>query len=681
MKLKRNNNRLTLLALLLMAGVAVSAQPAVNMKFGKPTKEELEMTVYTPDSTADAVVLCRLTDVGYTVLPTGYIVDYKEKYRIKVLKPSGVKYANVVIPYIKEKFGKSNIKGSKFALRTSAIEIGTTNSYFDDATGSMMEDAAGNFNNESVEDVKAVAYNMENGKMVKSSLKSREVVREELDEQHFQAKFTIPDVKVGTVIEYEYTLHSQLFYLLHDWYAQCEIPVLYARLDLDIPKYLIFNVEEHGIQRLTCQCVQGTLRYKLESDALAAPVTVGTNHYICVGNQLKAMPKDSYVWNIQDHCAGITAELKSYSLRGTLPLDYAKNWEQIDQMILDDPDLGKHLNDRSPLSDELNAAKIADIADERERIAAVYQLVMNHVKWNGKYDMWPAPVSETLDKKTGTNADINLLLIQSMNAVGLNAAPVVLRTRTDGLLPHNFPSLRKLSSNVVGVTLTGGSVVCIDASSSNGYLNVLNEPLLVERARLVAKGKKSQLLNLQKLQKSQASTIINAKLSADGTLSGKQTTKYEGLAAAQYRQKAGISEFAPEANEEREFTLKGEVVDGKILVCPFPAPPITENPFMASSRLMPVEFPCIQTQRIVINIELPEGYTMETKPVNTIVSTPDKGLDGRFVTSVSDTKAHVQYVFNVNKLSHSEKNYTDLRQIFDMFMQYCNDKLVFKKTE
>ena len=51
----------------------------VNMKFGKPTKEELQMTVYEPEPEAEAVVLCRLTDVEYTVQMTSYLVDYHEK--------------------------------------------------------------------------------------------------------------------------------------------------------------------------------------------------------------------------------------------------------------------------------------------------------------------------------------------------------------------------------------------------------------------------------------------------------------------------------------------------------------------------------------------------------------------------------------------------------------------------
>ena len=91
----------TLLSLIIMATscLTMSAQGDVNLKFGKPTQQELQMTVYEPDPEADAVVLCRLSDVNYTVQRNSYLVDYHEKWRIKVLKPSGARFAKVVVPY------------------------------------------------------------------------------------------------------------------------------------------------------------------------------------------------------------------------------------------------------------------------------------------------------------------------------------------------------------------------------------------------------------------------------------------------------------------------------------------------------------------------------------------------------------------------------------------------------
>ena len=662
------------LILLAWAGTTAMAQD-VNMKFGKPTKEELQMTTYAADPAAEAVVLCRLTDVVYTVQTSGYLVDYFEKIRIKVLKPEGERLAHVVLPYLKNQ-SADTVGGSKFSLRSSSIEIGSANSYFENQNGSMLENALGNYSDESIEDLKVTTFNLENGKTTKSTLKKGDIIRKEIDKQHHQIEFTAPDVKAGSVIEIEYCVHSELFWQLRDWFAQREIPVVYAKLDMDIPNYLIFNIEEHGIQRLVCTCTQGTMRYKLESDPLAAPTVINTNHYICVGRNLTAMPKDDYVWCSDDHCAGITAELKQYSLRGTMLLDYAKTWEQIDQMLLEDADLGKQLDNHSPLAQELKDAKIEEMASEMQRAAAVYQLVMSKVNWDGTYKMWPANTSETLKKHSGSNADINMLLIQSLREVGLGAAPVVLRTRNEGLLPHNFPSITKLSSFVVAVIPSAGSTFYVDASSKNGYLNVLAEPLLVEKARLVQKGKKSQWVNLQKLSKSQKSTIIDAVLGADGKLSGKQTTRYEGLAAMKYRQEKGINDFAADVTEEKDIEIQGEVNDGVISFCPYSQP--VENPFKAETRKMPVEFGSLGTEKVVMNIALPQGKTFVGEPRNTVITTQDKGLEGRIFTTPSEGKVQMSSQFSINKLSHSEKNYADLRQIFDMLAAFTSEKMTVK---
>ena len=51
--------------------LTVTAQQTVNMKIGKPTEEELQMTTYAPDSSAEAVVLCRLTTVEYIIQENG----------------------------------------------------------------------------------------------------------------------------------------------------------------------------------------------------------------------------------------------------------------------------------------------------------------------------------------------------------------------------------------------------------------------------------------------------------------------------------------------------------------------------------------------------------------------------------------------------------------------------------
>jgi hypothetical protein len=489
-------NLLQLFVLLFWPACMMMAQDKVNMKFGKPTKEEMQMTTYEAEPDAEAVVLCRLTDVEYSIQQTGYLVDYREKVRIKVLKPSGVRYAKVVIPFLKNTPIDNRNSSSKKVLKVDATDNNSVSSSFEEQAGAMTTADLDRYSEESVEDVKATAYNLQGSKVVKSVLKKGAFVETKIDDQHYQVEFTVPDVKEGTVIEYEYTLHSELFWLLHDWFAQCEIPVVYAKLDMNIPRYLLFNLEEHGVQRLMTSCESGTMRFKLESDPLAAQTVVPSNHYISVGRNLKGMKQGNGVWSMQDNCAGITALLKHYSMRGAAVVDYTRTWEQIDEMVLKSDDLGKQLQEHSPLAAELKEAKIEEIADMRQRAEAVAKLVLSKVEWNGRYEMSPANTEETLKNGGGSNVDINMLLLQSLQDVGLNVAPVMLRMRNQGVLTMDYPSVQKYTTFIVGVVLPQGNLY-LDASSADGHFNALPELLQVEKARLVLKDKRCQWVKLK----------------------------------------------------------------------------------------------------------------------------------------------------------------------------------------
>ena len=476
----KSNNIFAAAILAVFFCLSATAKDAVNTKFGKPTKEELTMTTYAPDPDAEAVVLCRLTDVEYSVQTDGYLVDYHEKIRIKVLKPEGAKYAQVTIPYYVVPQDKDKLYTSQMALRPQHIDINGAVTYDEGASRSISTNIATNYIHESIEEVKATAYNMEGSKTTKSKFKG-EVALEQLDDETWQARFTIPDVRQGTVIEYEYTRHSELFYRLHDWQAQQEIPVAYARLTVTIPRHLLFNFEQHGSQQLVAKQESSSMIYKLVSDPLAAPTTVMAYRYIFTGQDLKGAPNDPNVC-LADYFTGVTAEVSSFGLRSTPPADYANTWEHVDQVLMADDNLGKMIEDHSPLREQLQAENIQTIANEQERAAAVCRLVFSHVKWNGKYAMWARNAQETLQQGGGNSADINMLLMQTLREAGLKVNPVVMRPRNLGALPLTFPTISKLTNYVVGVKTRNAGTVYVDASSPEGKLNTLPEQLQVERA-------------------------------------------------------------------------------------------------------------------------------------------------------------------------------------------------------
>ena len=104
-----------------------------NLKFGKPADWEMKMTEYPDDNEANAVVLCSLTDVRYDFINGDFRIFYEYKTRIKILKPEGKDEADVSIYYIDQE--------NNHSMR------------------------------ETITGLKASAYNMENGKVVKTKTK------------------------------------------------------------------------------------------------------------------------------------------------------------------------------------------------------------------------------------------------------------------------------------------------------------------------------------------------------------------------------------------------------------------------------------------------------------------------------------------------------------------------------
>lgn len=73
---------------------ATTATIEPNLKYGKPSKEELSLTSYAPDTTATAIYLFHQGQSDF-VYHDGFQLTTEHWVRIKILKPQGVSYADV----------------------------------------------------------------------------------------------------------------------------------------------------------------------------------------------------------------------------------------------------------------------------------------------------------------------------------------------------------------------------------------------------------------------------------------------------------------------------------------------------------------------------------------------------------------------------------------------------------
>ena len=659
--MKRTMMYIMLLAISMIAN-AQDIEP--NLKWGKPTDQELQMAEYALDKEADAVVLYHKTDVSYQFTNNDFRVIYRVNTRLKVLKPEGKRVADGQIAYLENETNRTR--------------------------------------REIVTGLKATAYNMEDGKLVKTKMERSMTSEERLDKNQMVMKFSVPQVKVGTVIEIEYRIDSDYYGNIRDWYAQRDIPVLYTCYELSIPEWFTFNIEETGMNHM---------EKKENSEPMTLLFSGGTENILTniktfVGRNLPALKDDDFVWHAADYGDKVTAELAGIFIPGSVYKSYTSTWDDIDNQLLSDEDFGGRLKRNSPLKDEIIAAGIPDISDKKERIAAVWKLLKSKVRWNGDYAFWGKSASKILKEGTGTNADINFLLINMLQDAGIESTPVVMRTRDSGILPLSHSSLKYLNTFVVGIPMTDSGMAYLDGSAEDGYLNVLPAKLLVTRARVVQKTGADLWVNLQANARGRETAIVQAQLSTDGQLKGQKSTMLvEEAAAAKRRvwrlakdsteliqkmqERDGIEiqsyrlegrhDFSPTVKEEMTFTKQCDVAGDMIYLNPLVFIPQHESPFTTAERILPIEFPYNQSETQNVIITLPEGYVVEEAPKPIIIKFD--GATARIICNVNGNQLSVQYQMNISQTFYASTQYQDLKAFFDSVVESNKHILTIKKAQ
>ena len=183
---------ITLLLLFVSSVIILSAQE-LTTQYGKVTKDEVTMTTYQKDTTASAVTLYKNVDARYVYNVDDFGIDYYYETKIKGLKSEGKEYGTVVIPF-----------------------------YDNEKSGAKKE---------LVSRIEAYAYNMENGKIIKTKMDKSYIFKERITPYYKQIKFSILAVKEGTVIENKYLLTSEFPPQIEECVFQQDIPVIYSNYE------------------------------------------------------------------------------------------------------------------------------------------------------------------------------------------------------------------------------------------------------------------------------------------------------------------------------------------------------------------------------------------------------------------------------------------------------------------
>jgi hypothetical protein len=647
-----------LAVLFLMTQALITAQ---DYKFGKVSKEELEETFYSLDSTADATYLFKKRRTYYNfVVNDGFklVTEYHE--RIKIYTKDGFEMATKSIPYYAPEYGGK----------------------------------------ESVFSIKGYTFNLEDGKVKKEKLATNSIFRETISKYRSVKKITMPKIKEGCIIELRYKIMSPYIQSIADLKFQYQIPVKKLNYQVEIPEYFVFNKKNTGYQYLEMRT-----EYK---NGRIGETDYKINVFKFNEKNIPALKNDEpFVSSIKNYRAGMKfeiAERNFISIGGDFK-SFSNSWASVSKQIYKASSFGGELNKSSYYKEDLQ--KILETnKSEAEKLVAIFQFVKGKVKWNEYYGIYSDKgVKKAYKERSGNVADINLMLTSMLRAAGLNADPVLVSTRTNGV--PIFPTLNGFNYVISSVELSAGNVVLLDATEPYCAPNILPARDLNWNGRRITKEGNSSWIKLTSSKLALEENNITASISDDMIVNGISRTKFGNLSALTYRKNHNhLTEETTITNLEEEdkieiegFRLSNEKligkpvtrllqfssedlvenINGKLYLEPLLFLSQHKNPFKLKDRKFPVDFITPWKDKNAVSIEIPEGYKVESVPDNLAIDLPENLGIFRYQIIQKENRIGTISILQFNNAIITPKYYAALKDFYRQLVEKQSEKIVLVK--
>ncbi|MBL7885503.1 MAG: DUF3857 domain-containing protein [Flavobacterium sp.] len=643
---------------------------AQKYELGEVTKEELLEKKHPADTSAVAAILFKKAKTTFTLSDEdGFFCNTEFLIKIKIYKKQGLDWANFEIPFY----------------------VG-----FDEV------------NDEMVTVSKAFTYNLVDGKIEKTKVTSEGKYVEKLNELWKTKLITFPNVKEGSIIELKYTIKSGYLTTLPEFKFQYDIPVNFMEYITKIPEFYIYKPMVTGNLDIQFkEKMEETSANFNERVGLAKQSRTISFRQIVSTYSMKDVPsfqKEDFV-NSDNYCGKIEHELQIIRMPNEQPKKIATDWESVTKSIYNDSNFGKELNKNAYFSTTID--KIVEQTDTDEvKIKKVFNYIKGSMNWDGKNGyMTRKGVEVAFKEKTGNVAEINLMLTAMLRLAGLDAKPVLISTRENGLVL--FPNRTKFNYLITAVVLDKKTIL-LDATNKNSTLNILPIRALNWYGRMInGDGTSSEVYLMPEFISTQ-NIKLNATVKPDGIIEGTVTEQYNDYNALYYRERYGkmatesyleileknkknteISDFSVVGTNEigkpivETYSFKNtnavEIIGNKMFFSPLLFYVQNENPFKSETREFPVDFIFPNSDEYKINITIPQGFVIESLPTNNQLNMKDNLVTVDYQVNAKNNTIQLTMFLSINSAIVSPDYYQELKSIFNDIVKKENEKIVLKK--
>ena len=242
-------------------------------------------------------------------------------------------------------------------------------------------------------------YNLVNNKVEKTKLKSDGEFIEKTNKFYSEKKITMPNVKVGSIIEYKYIKKSPFLSKIDEWYFQDFIPINHSTYQFTYPEYFTYNPFLKGelIVKNTKRIEERTLtftnkervekNYVVQTSFSESKLTYNENIVNYEINNVMPIKDESYVRNIANYVSSVSHELVSIQYPNEPFKLLSTSWDEVAKTINSTDTFGGELNKKGYFEEEINKI-VNGVTSNEQKIISIFNYVKQNFKWNGYYGIY-----------------------------------------------------------------------------------------------------------------------------------------------------------------------------------------------------------------------------------------------------------------------------------------------------
>ncbi|RYY55048.1 MAG: DUF3857 domain-containing protein [Chitinophagaceae bacterium] len=668
-----NFRHLATMALCLVV-TSLAAQDKGKTRFGKISKADFEPTVYSVDSNAAAVVLADIGSSEFKGNSTGWFsLEFKYLRRARILSRKGYDIAEIEIPVYEQE----------------GLE-------------------------EKVEQLKASTYNLEDGKVVETRLDLKDgLFKTRINKNLVIKKFTFPNIREGAIIEYEYKLVSDFLFNLQAWTFQGDYPVLWSEYRVGMPQFFYYISLYLGYQPFEVKTEKNKIVNFSVSDnstqwqGRTSTFSAGVTEFTWAMKDIPAIKEENFTSTLANHRARIEFQLAERRA----PLEQSNvmgTWPDAVKKLMEYEDFGLQLTKDNSFLNEVLTDLNAYTGTDLEKSKKIFAWVRDNITSQGYGSIYTSkPLRQVLKSRTGTAADINLLLVAMLRKAGLLADPVLLSTKSHGWAYASYPLIARFNYVIAQVN-DNGKIIYLDASQPKMGYNRLPENLYNGHARTISERADSVTLDAELLKEEKLTSLYlvskgNGEFSGAGErrpgylasldlrnrIAANGTNGYEDEIAKGIGPEVRLDEMVIDSLRQYDMPVvvkyKFDLELGTediIYVNPMFGEGYRENPFKSATRVYPVETPYKIDELYLLRMDIPQGYEVDELPKPLRVQFNAEG-DGSFeyLLAVDNGALSVRSRLKFKRCYFYPEEYNSLREFFNLVVKKHTEQVVFRKKK